>query len=349
MPSAGGQERCSGARTSWSKFKPRCKAAATSRSPVLLTVYGDTRISDRPECKSLRHRLGGRARSKARRGENGPTDCRVTKRHAIIAAMTDLEQELRRAVEGDVRFDAYSRLLYSTDASMYQMEPIGVVVPRHAGDVQAVLEIANRGNVAVLPRGGGTSLTGQTVNRAVVMDFSRFMNNVLEVNEDEMWARVQPGLVQDELNHHVRPLGLLFGPDTSTSNRATIGGMLGNNSGGSHSIAYGLTVEHVIELTALLGDGSRVVFGEVTPEGFRAKGQVPGIEGQIYREIAAIRDGYEGEIRARYPRHWRRVAGYNLDELVKDRPLNMARVIVGSEGTLLTILEAKMRLVPRPK
>src|SRR3989449_10842782 len=268
---------------------------------------------------------------------------------AIIPAMTDLEQELRRAVEGDVRFDTYSRLLYSTDASMYQMEPIGVVVPRHAGDVQAVLEIANRGNVAVLPRGGGTSLTGQTVNRAVVMDFSRFMNNVLEVSEEELWARVQPGLVQDELNHHVRSLGLLFGPDTSTSNRATIGGMLGNNSGGSHSIAYGLTVEHVIELTALLGDGSRVVFGEVTPEGFRAKMRASGLEGQIYREVARLRDQYAGEIRARYPKHWRRVCGYNLDELVRGRPLNMARVIGGSEGTLVPILEAKMRLVKRPK
>jgi FAD/FMN-containing dehydrogenase len=185
--------------------------------------------------------------------------------------MTDLERELRRAVEGDVRFDPYSRLLYSTDASMYQMEPIGVVIPRHAGDVQAVLELANRENVAVLPRGGGTSLTGQTVNRAVVLDFSRWMQSVLEVNREEMWARVQPGVVQDELNAHVRPKGLLFGPDTSTSNRATIGGMLGNNSGGSHSIAYGLTVEHVIELTALLADGSRAVFGEVTAEAFRAK------------------------------------------------------------------------------
>jgi FAD/FMN-containing dehydrogenase/Fe-S oxidoreductase len=263
--------------------------------------------------------------------------------------MTDLERELRRAVEGDVRFDQYSRLLYSTDASMYQMEPIGVVIPRHAGDVQFVLELANRENVAVLPRGGGTSLTGQTVNRAVVMDFSRWMQDILEVNREEMWARVQPGVVQDELNAHVRPMGLLFGPDTSTSNRATIGGMLGNNSGGSHSIAYGLTIEHVIELTALLADGSRVVFGEVTPEAFRAKMRASGLEGQIYREVARIRDQYAGEIRQRYPRHWRRVCGYNLDELVKDRPLNMARLVVGSEGTLLSIVEAKMRLVPRPK
>jgi FAD/FMN-containing dehydrogenase/Fe-S oxidoreductase len=263
--------------------------------------------------------------------------------------MTDLERELRRAVEGDVRFDPYSRLLYSTDASMYQMEPIGVVIPRHAGDVQAVLELANRENVAVLPRGGGTSLTGQTVNRAVVVDFSRWMQGVLEVNREEMWARVQPGVVQDELNAHVRPLGLLFGPDTSTSNRATIGGMLGNNSGGSHSIAYGLTVEHVIEITALLADGSRAVFGEVTPEAFRAKMRASGLEGQIYREVARIRDQHGPEIRRRYPKHWRRVCGYNLDELCKDRPLNMARLVVGSEGTLLTIVEAKMRLVPRPK
>src|SRR5262252_766886 len=268
--------------------------------------------------------------------------------HSIIAGMTDLERELRRVVEGDVRFDQYSRLLYSTDASMYQMEPIGVVIPRHAGDVQAVLELADRENVAVLPRGGGTSLTGQTVNRAVVMDFSRWMQNILEVNREEMWARVQPGVVQDELNAHVRPMGLLFGPDTSTSNRATIGGMLGNNSGGSHSIAYGLTIEHVIELHAILADGSRAVFGEVTPAAFEARMRAPGLEGHIYREVARIRDQYRDEIGRRFPKHWRRVCGYNLDELVKARPLNMARLIVGSEGTFLTVVEAKMRLVRRP-
>jgi len=207
--------------------------------------------------------------------------------------MNDLERELRRRVEGDVRFDHYSRLLYSTDASMYQMEPIGVVIPRHADDVQAVVEVANQLGAPLLPRGGGTSLTGQTVNHAVVVDFSPHMAGVLEVNREERWARVQPGLVQDELNQHVRPLGLLFGPDTSTSNRATIGGMLGNNSGGSHSIAYGLTVEHVIELTAILADGSRAVFGEVTPEQFAAKARQPGLEGQIYREIGRIRTQYD--------------------------------------------------------
>ena len=160
--------------------------------------------------------------------------------------MNELEHELRRVVEGEVRFDTYSRLLYSTDASMYQVEPLGIVVPRHKGDVQAVIEVASRTETPILPRGGGTSLTGQTVNRALVIDFSPHMNQVLEVNAEEQWARVQPGLVQDELNHYVRPRGLLFGPDTSTSNRATLGGMIGNNSGGSHSIAYGLTVDHVV-------------------------------------------------------------------------------------------------------
>jgi len=278
--------------------------------------------------------------------------------------VNDLEHELRRVVAGDVRFDPVSRLLYSTDASMYQVEPVGVVIPRDAADVEAALAVARANGVAILPRGGGTSLTGQTVNRALVLDFSRWMNEVLEVDEEGRWARVQPGVVQDELNHHVRPRGLLFGPDTSTSNRATLGGMIGNNSGGSHSIAYGLTVDHVIEITALLADGTRVVLGEVTPEEFERKCALPGSEGRIYREVARIRDQYADEIRARYPAHWRRVAGYNLNELLgigvkpgshagggdgRPRPFSMARLVVGSEGTLLTVLEAKVRLVPRPK
>ncbi len=275
--------------------------------------------------------------------------------------MSDFEHELRKVIAGDVRFDPASRLLYSTDASMYQVEPIGVVIPCDGDDVQAAVEVARTQRVALLPRGGGTSLTGQTVGRALVLDFSRWMNRVLEVNTEEQWARVQPGLVQDELNHHVRPLGLLFGPDTSTSNRATLGGMLGNNSGGSHSIAYGLTVDHVLEITALLADGTRVVFGDVTPEEALRRGRRAGLEGAIYREVARIRDAYADEIRARYPHHWRRVAGYNLNELVgvgikpgsvagdgAARGLNMARLVVGSEGTLLTIVEAKVRLVRRP-
>ena len=260
----------------------------------------------------------------------------------------DLEQALRRRVEGEVRFDKMTRLLYSTDASIYQIEPIGVVFPRHAGDVQAVLETANEFRVPILPRGGGTSLAGQTVGQAVVLDFSRHMNQILEVNREERWCRVQPGVVQDELNAHVRPAGLLFGPDTSTSNRATLGGMLGNNSAGAHSIAYGLTVDHVLELTVLLSDGAQVRFADVTPEELEVKRRQSGLEGHIYLEVSRLIAEHRDEILARYPKILRRVSGYNLDQFVRDKPFNLARLAVGSEGTLVAVVEAKMRLVPHP-
>jgi len=261
----------------------------------------------------------------------------------------EIETELKRRVEGDIRFDRYSRLLYSTDASIYQIEPIGVVVPRHKGDVQAVIEIANRLGVSVLPRGGGTSLAGQTVGHSIVLDFSKYMQNVLEVNKEELWCRVQPGLVQDELNAYVRPMGLQFGPDTSTSNRATIGGMIGNNSAGAHSLTYGKTLDHVIELTLLLADGSEVVLKDLALDEVERKSKNDAIEGRAYREVFRLAEQHKNEILARYPKIMRRVSGYNLDEFIKPQPFNLSRMIVGSEGTLATIVEAKMRLVPKPK
>ncbi|MFQ5897407.1 MAG: FAD-binding and (Fe-S)-binding domain-containing protein [Candidatus Methylomirabilia bacterium] len=263
--------------------------------------------------------------------------------------MTDLEQDLRRVVEGEVRFDKMTRLLYSTDASIYQVEPVGVVLPRDTGDVQAVVEIANRHGAPILPRGGGTSLAGQAVNRAIVLDFSPHMSRVLEVSAEEGWCRVEPGVVQDELNAHLKPLGLLFGPDTSTSNRATLGGMIGNNSAGAHSIAYGLTVHHVLELTVLLADGSKVVLKDLAPEALQAKCRGDGLEGQIYREVVRLVGEHREEILARYPKIMRRVSGYNLNEFVAARPFNLARLVVGSEGTLATVVEAKVRVVPHPK
>ena len=261
----------------------------------------------------------------------------------------DIEAELKRRVQGDIHFDPYSLLLYSTDASMYQIEPIGVVVPRHKGDVQAVIEIANKFNVPVLPRGGGTSLAGQTVGHALVLDFSKYMRNVLEVNREELWCRVQPGLVQDELNAHVRSMGLQFGPDTSTSNRATIGGMIGNNSAGAHSLTYGKTLDHVLELTVLLSDGGEVVLKDLSPEELAAKSRTDTLEGRLYREIERLARENRNEIAARYPKIMRRVSGYNLDEFIKPQPFNLSRIVVGSEGTLGTVVEAKMRLVPKPK
>ena len=261
----------------------------------------------------------------------------------------EIEAELKKRVEGELRFDPYSRLLYSTDASIYQIEPIGVVVPRHKGDVQAALEIANKMAVSILPRGGGTSLAGQAVGHSIVLDFSKYMQNVLEVNQEELWCRVQPGLVQDELNAYVRGIGLQFGPDTSTSNRATIGGMIGNNSSGAHSLTYGKTLDHVIELTVLLADGSEAVLWDLSPEAVESRSRADTIEGRAYREVFRLAQQNQNEIGARYPKIMRRVSGYNLDEFVKPQPFNLARMIVGSEGTLATIVEAKMRLVPKPK
>jgi FAD/FMN-containing dehydrogenase/Fe-S oxidoreductase len=261
----------------------------------------------------------------------------------------EIEAELKKRVDGDLRFDRYSRLLYSTDASIYQIEPVGVVVPRHKGDVQAVIEVANRLNVPVLARGGGTSLAGQTVGHAIVMDFSKYMQSVLEVNRDELWCRVQPGLVQDELNAYVRPVGLQFGPDTSTSNRATIGGMIGNNSAGAHSLTYGKTLDHVLELTVLLADGSEVVMGDLSAEAFENQSGADTLAGRAYREVARLAQQNKSEILARYPKIMRRVSGYNLDEFIKSQPFNLSRILVGSEGTLGVVVEAKMRLVPKPK
>ena len=261
----------------------------------------------------------------------------------------EIEAELKKRIDGDIHFDKYSRLLYSTDASIYQIEPMGVVIPRHKGDVQAVIEVANKLNVPVLPRGGGTSLAGQTVGHAIVLDFSKYMQNVLEVNQEDLWCRVEPGLVQDELNAHVRPMGLQFGPDTSTSNRATIGGMIGNNSAGAHSLTYGKTLDHVIELTVLLADGSEVVLKDFGADAVESKSRADSLEGRIYREIRRLAERHRNEILARYPKIMRRVSGYNLDEFIKTQPFNLSRMLVGSEGTLGVVVEAKMRLVPKPK
>jgi FAD/FMN-containing dehydrogenase/Fe-S oxidoreductase len=261
----------------------------------------------------------------------------------------EIAAELKKRVDGDLHFDKYSRLLYSTDASIYQIEPIGVVVPRHKGDVQAAIEVAKRLGVSILSRGGGTSLAGQAVGHSIVLDFSKYMQNVLEVNPEELSCRVQPGLVQDELNAYVRGQWLQFGPDTSTSNRATIGGMVGNNSSGAHSLTYGKTLDHVIELTVLLADGSEVNLKDLAPAEVERKSKVDSVEGRAYREVFRLAQQHKSEIDARYPKIMRRVSGYNLDEFIKPQPFNLARMIVGSEGTLAAIVEAKMRLVRKPK
>ena len=264
------------------------------------------------------------------------------------ADATDLVAELRQNVAGEVRFDAMSRQLYSTDASIYRIEPVGVVLPRNADDVVAVIETSARHGVPVLPRGGGTSLAGQTVGHAVVIDFSKYMREVVEVNAEERWVRAQPGIILDELNLQLRPLGLEFAPDPSTSNRGNVGGALGNNSCGAHSILWGKTVDNVLELDVVLSNGATARFGSLRGQELDARLAQKDLEGAIYRRIVELGTEVRDEVQARYPKILRRVSGYNLDELGGDG-LDMARFVVGSEGTLVAITEAKLKLVPTPK
>src|SRR5262245_36920782 len=253
----------------------------------------------------------------------------------------DLYQSLRKRVTGEVRFDRASRLMYSTDASIYEIEPIGVVLPRTHEDVFAAMEIAREYKVPVLPRGGGTSLAGQTVGDALVLDMSKYLNRVLEVNTEERWALIEPGVVQEQLNLHLKPMGYLFGPDTSTANRATVGGMMGNNSAGSHSIIYGKTIDHVLEMDVVLSSGERRTLREM---GFDEATRVGGLEARI----ADIVNANRAEIERRYPRIMRRVSGYNLDEFVRNGKFNLSKLVVGSEGTLATVHQAKVRIESRP-
>ena len=266
-----------------------------------------------------------------------------------MAGWEKLEGELTEAIEGEVRFDPYSKKLYSTDASMYRIEPVGVVIPRSNEDVRRTLEISVGHRAAVLSRGGGTSLAGQTVGKAVVIDFSKYMNRVIEHDPEGEWARVQPGLVQDHFNDYLKPHGFVFGPNTSTSSRATLGGMMGNNSSGSESLVYGKTVDHVHEISGFLAGGEPFSFGPLEGAALEARLAEESRIGDIHRILHRLSNGNRQEIDDRYPKIMRRVAGYNLDELIKEEPFNLAKLLVGSEGTLATITEAKVRICRRPK
>ena len=280
---------------------------------------------------------------------------KVVGARAKVRQTTELARELEKRVSGEVRFDDFSRVLYSTDASIYQMEPVGVVIPRSVEDVLAVVEVARKNGVPILPRCGGTSLVGQAVNHAIVIDFSKYLNRVLEVNQEERWARVEPGIVLDHLNAQLAPYGLQYAPDPITSNRACVGGGIGNNSCGSHSVIYGKTIDHVMELRTVLAGGSEADFRPLEASALEAKVAGTGLESEIYRQIRRIAEENRDEILARFPKIMRRVSGYNLDDFLSGGgagsggvPFNMSRMVVGSEGTLCVITEAKINLVPRP-
>jgi FAD/FMN-containing dehydrogenase/Fe-S oxidoreductase len=263
------------------------------------------------------------------------------------AVLRQLEHDLRRSVRGPVRFDLTSRLLFATDASFYHILPAGVFQPRDADDVASAVACCARLGVSVVPRGGGTALGGQTVGPGLQIDFARFMNNVLAVDAAALTARVQPGVVLDELNRALKSRGLQFAPDVATSSRATIGGMMGSNSCGTHSVIYGRTVDHVMSIDVVLADGSRASFAPVDDAERARRAYRPGLEGQIYRETRAVVDDLRDEIKARYPDVMRSNAGYGLDRLSRP-PFNLAALVVGSEGTLCTVVEATLKLTPLP-
>lgn len=257
--------------------------------------------------------------------------------------------ELEKSIKGEVLTDDYSLGMYSTDASFYQIKPLAVVLPMDASDVKKAIEVAARHKLKILPRGGGTSLAGQTVGDALVLDFSKYMNKILEVNVQERWVRVQPGLVRDELNEEMAKYKLHFAPDPATSSRANVGGMVGNNSSGTKSILYGKTVDHVLEADVLLADGTQMTLKELSPEELAQKAQQQNREGEIYRNFSLTINSHKEDIKQRFPKVMRRVGGYNLDEFVYTDRWNLAKLVTGSEGTLAVTLELKLNLEPLPK
>ncbi|MGH3644597.1 MAG: FAD-binding oxidoreductase, partial [Mycobacterium sp.] len=230
-------------------------------------------------------------------------------------SLRELDEHLRREIDGEVQFDAYSRHLFSRDASMYSITPLCVVFPKHAQDVAATVRIASAHGVTVTPRGAGTSLAGQTIGAGIILDCSRHMNEILELDHRRRTARVQVGVVQDDLNKAAAQFGLMFGPDTSTSNRATIGGMLGNNSAGSGSLRFGMTIDHVRSVDAVLSDGSVAHFAPVDDLERRRRASMPTLEGRLYRELPIIVEKNADAIATGFPPFWRRACGYRLDRL----------------------------------
>jgi FAD/FMN-containing dehydrogenase/Fe-S oxidoreductase len=266
--------------------------------------------------------------------------------NSIIAER--LRRDLRASLEGEVLADEMSRLLYSTDASLYQIVPTAVALPRHPDDVAAAVRVAGDHGVSILPRGGGTSLAGQTVSSGLVLDFSKYMNRVLEVNREERWVRVQPGVVLDDLNDALAAHGLFFAPDVATSSRANIGGMMGNNSAGVRSVRYGKTVDHVLEMTVFLSSGDRLQCRRLDRPELDALCSGGGREAEIYSGVRRVVAHHRDEILARFPKVMRRVSGYNLDELLDEDRFNLSKLFVGSEGTLGVVVEAKLNLEPIP-
>src|SRR5690349_21147603 len=255
-----------------------------------------------------------------------------------------LENELRHSIEGEVRFDAGSKALYAVDASNYRQVPIGVVIPKSVEDVVATMAACRRFNAPVLSRGGGTSLAGQCCNVGVVIDWSKYLNHILELNPQGKYAWVEPGTICDDVVNAARQYKLTYGPDPATHDHCCFGGMLGNNSCGAHAQMNGPAVNNVEEMAILLYDGPRMHAGWLTEMDWEKRLQQPGRQGEIYAKLKSLQQRYQSTIEQRYPKIIRRVSGYNLDQLIPNEKgeINLARALIGSESTLITILKAKV-------
>lgn len=267
--------------------------------------------------------------------------------------------KLKSQLAGELFFDNAHKILYATDASAYRELPQAVAMPKNASDIQKLIHFANENNASLIPRAAGTSLAGQVVGHGIVVDVSKHLTSVIEFNKEEHWVRVEPGVIRDELNMYLKPKGFFFGPETSTANRAMIGGMVGNNSCGSNSIAYGTTRDHLLEVKGFLSDGSEVVFKKVSQVTFKEKLSQSNLEGKIFENINEILSNSSNreEIEKEFPKPTvkRRNTGYALDALMGLKPFNEAgedfnfcKLIAGSEGTLLFITEIKINVLPLP-
>jgi FAD/FMN-containing dehydrogenase/Fe-S oxidoreductase len=262
--------------------------------------------------------------------------------------LSDFAAALRPRLAGDLRLDALHRALYATDASMYHIEPLGVLLPRHLDDVVASIEEAARCGLPVLPRGGGSSLAGSAVGAALVIDTSRYLDAVVDLDPEARTVTVQPGVVLDGLNARLAKHRLMIGPDPASSSRATLGGMVGTNATGTRSIRYGSVVDHLDSVEAVFPDGTLARFGALDAEGWRQKMVATGPEGELYRTLDRLLEENAEVVATSTPRHWRRAGGYRLERLLDPAERNLAHLLCGSEGTLAFVTEATLRLVEQP-
>jgi FAD/FMN-containing dehydrogenase/Fe-S oxidoreductase len=261
--------------------------------------------------------------------------------------MEDLQKELKHAIKGDVHFDEITKKIYSIDASIYEVEPLGIVLPRIKSDLVNTIKIAAKYHVPVIARGAATGITGGCLGSGLIIDTSKYLNRILEINVKQGYVVCEPGVVQDDLNAALSPLGYRLGPDTSTGNRATLGGMLANNAAGARSLLYGKMVDHILAAEVLLAGGELITFSSIDQQACLEKLKENTPEGHIYREVLRLKETQGHEIEQRFPKIPRRVSGYNLDELIKPFPLNLSKLIAGSEGTLGIISEIKIAIVPK--